>query len=119
MPQVIDYIVYRNSCVAHQRRRRRKGDTSMPQVIDAPEAVQVEQWHHDEAKTAPQVAIATSQRPRPGFLAALWSAVTSLTARHARSQSHGTHTPQRFELPIERVAREHPSLFILAMSGLS
>jgi hypothetical protein len=91
----------------------------MPQVIDAPEAIQGERWHHDEAKTAPQVAIAASQRPRPGFLAAVWSAVTSLTARHARSQSHVTHTPQRFELPIERVAREHPSLFILAMSGLS
>ena len=91
----------------------------MPQVIDAPEAVQGERWHQDEAKTAPQLAIAASQRPRLGFLAALWSAVTSWTARHARSQSHVTHLQQRFELPIERIAREHPFLFIVAMSGLS
>jgi hypothetical protein len=37
----------------------------MPQVIDTPEAVQGERWHHNEAKTAPQVAIAASQRPGP------------------------------------------------------
>jgi hypothetical protein len=119
MPQVIDYIVYRNGGVAHQRRRGRKGDTSMPQVIDAPEAVQGERWHQDEAKTAPQLAITASQRPRPGFLAAVWSAVTSLTARHPRPQPYVTHTPQQLELPIERVAREHPFLIIVGMSGLS
>jgi hypothetical protein len=78
-----------------------------------------ERWHQDEAKTSPLAASAASQHPRPGFLATMWPAVPSLTARHARSQSHGTHIPQRFELSIERIAREHPFLIIIAMSGLS
>jgi hypothetical protein len=42
-----------------------------------------------------------------------------LTARHPRPQSHVTHPQQRFELPIDRIAREHPFLFIVGMSGLS
>lgn len=93
----------------------------MPQIIDAPEAIQAERWpqHQEEEKTTPLAASAASRCERPGFLAALWSAVTSLTARHPRPQPYVTHTPQRFELPIERIAREHPFLFIVGMSGLS
>jgi hypothetical protein len=89
----------------------------MPQVIDAPDAVLEERWHQDEEKTAPLAAIAASRRARPGFLAALWAAVTALTTRHARPQSYGAHIQQPFELPMDRIAREHPFLYIKAMSG--
>lgn len=89
----------------------------MPQVIDVPEAVQEERWQRDEEKTAPQLPTIEPQRKRTSVYALLRSAVGSLIKHHPRPQSSVTHTTQRFELPIERVAREHPFLFITAMSG--
>jgi hypothetical protein len=86
----------------------------MPRVIDAPEAVQEERWLQYEEKT---VSIAASRHERPGFLAALWSAVTSLITQHARLQPHVVPIKQRFELPMDRIAREHPFLYIKTMSG--
>jgi hypothetical protein len=89
----------------------------MPQVIDAPDAVQ-EAWRHQYAeKTAPPRPIIQPQRGRTGLFTALRSGMTALLKRHPRPQSSVTHTKQRFELPIDRVAREHPFLFITAMSG--
>jgi hypothetical protein len=89
----------------------------MPQVIDAPEAVRERRWHHDEEKTAPLRPIIQPQHERTGLFTALWSGMTALLKRHSRPQPYITHTKQRFELPIERVAREHPFLFITAISG--
>jgi len=89
----------------------------MPQIMDAPEAVQVERWAWDEEKTTRQSPMPEPQRKRTGVYAVLRSAVQSLINHHPRPQLAVTHTPQRFELPIERVAREHPFLFIKAMSG--
>ena len=91
----------------------------MPEVIDAPAAVQ-EEWRppYDE-KIESLPSITQPQHERTGLFTALWSGVTRLLKRHPRLQPSVTHTKQRFELPLERIAREHPSLFILAMSGLS
>jgi hypothetical protein len=89
----------------------------MPQVIDAPQAVQAERWHAYEEKTAPLSSINESRRECHGFLATLWSAVTSWTTRHACSESYGAHIQQRFELPIDRIARKHPFIYIKSMAG--
>ena len=89
----------------------------MPRVIDASEAVQEEQWHQDEAKTVPLSSIAEPQHDCTSFLAALWFAVTSLITQHARLQLHVAPSKQRFELPIDTIAREHPFLYIKTMCG--
>ena len=89
----------------------------MSRVIDASEAVQEERWLQYEAKTAPLSSIAGLQHDCTSFLAALWSAVTSLTTWHARPQSHVAPIQQQFELPIDRIAREHPFIYIKAMAG--
>jgi hypothetical protein len=86
----------------------------MPQVIDVPEAIQEERWQPYEEKTAP--LIAQPRRRRSGFVAALWSAVVSISKRYVHPQPHVTHTKQPFELPTDRIAREHPFLYITAMS---
>ena len=89
----------------------------MPQVIEAPDAIQEEQWYQDEEKTAPQSPLVVPRRERTRVFAFVRSAVETLINRHLRPQPYVTHTMQRFELPIERVAREHPFLYIKAMSG--
>jgi hypothetical protein len=89
----------------------------MPQVIDVPEAIQEERWQPYEAKTAPLPLIVQLQRGRRGFLASLWSAVVSMSERYVRPQPRVVHTKQPFESPIDRIAREHPFLYIKAMSG--
>ena len=89
----------------------------MPQVIDAPETAQEERWQRDEEKTAPQSQMVVPQRKHSSVYALLRSAMGSLITRHPRPQADVRHPAQPFELPIERVAREHPFLFIKAMSG--
>ena len=89
----------------------------MPRVIDAPEAVQEERWHQYDEKTEPLLLVTQPQCGWTGVFTALWSGVTALLKRPAQSQPHVAHTKQRFELPIDRVAREHPFLYIKAMSG--
>ena len=89
----------------------------MPQVIDVPEAIQEERWQPSEAKTVPLPLSAQPRRRRSGFLASLWSAVVSLRERYVRPQPRAIHTKQSFESPVDRIAREHPFLYIKAMSG--
>jgi hypothetical protein len=89
----------------------------MPQVIDVPEVIQEERWQPYEEKTAPLPLSTQPRRRRGGFLASLWSAVVSMSERYVRPQPRMVHSKQPFELPIDRIAREHPFLFIKAMSG--
>ena len=91
----------------------------MPEVIDAPAAVQ-EEWRHPYGEKIESLSSITQpQHERTGLFTALRSGMTALLKRHPRPQPSVMHTPQRFELPIERIAREHPFLIIVAMSGLS
>jgi hypothetical protein len=89
----------------------------MSQVIDVPEAIQEERWQSLAEKTASLPLIARPRRRRSGFLASLWSAVVSMSERYVRPQPRVVHIKQPFELPVDRIAREHPFLFIKAMSG--
>jgi hypothetical protein len=91
----------------------------MTEVIDAPAAVQEEWQHPYDEKIDSLSSITQPHRDRRGVFAAWWSGVTRLLKHHPRLQPSVTHTKQRFELPIERIAREHPFLIIIAMSGLS
>jgi hypothetical protein len=92
-------------------------EKDMPQVMDAPEVVREERWPWDEEQTALQSSMPEPQRKRTSVYAGLRSAMKSLINHHPRPQPDVTYTTQRFELPIDRVAREHPFLFIKAMSG--
>jgi hypothetical protein len=89
----------------------------MPRVIDASVAVQEERGYPYAEKTTPLSAVAELGDECTRFLAALWSAVTSLLPQHARLQPQVAYSKQRFELPIDRIAREHPFLYIKSMSG--
>jgi hypothetical protein len=101
------------SCISGVANAKEK---SMPQVIDAPEAVQAERWHAYEEKTASLSSIDEPRPARRGFLATVWSAVTSWTTRHACSELHDAHIQQQFELPIDRIAREHPFLYVMSLA---
>ena len=84
----------------------------MPSVIDAPEMV--EQEEHTLYEEHPQVRVA-----RAGF----WRTVVQYMKRqsaHRRhrtpSSSHGSLHP--IEMPMERLAREYPTLYIQGFCGI-
>jgi hypothetical protein len=84
----------------------------MPAVIDAPEIV--EQEEHDLQEAPPQVR---------GAHAGFWRTLVQYMKRHrvhtpdgTPSSSHGA--PHPIEMPIERLARENPMLFLRVCTGL-
>jgi hypothetical protein len=87
----------------------------MPQVINAPEAVQEEQCHQYDEKTTSLRPIIQPQRRRTGLFTALWSGMTTLLTRPA--QSPRAHTTQPCELTVNHIAREQPYLYIEGLSG--
>lgn len=86
----------------------------MPHIIDAPEIVWQESCQESVKTVQPLPSTLQPQRQRAGLFAALRAAVTVLSKR---SVHRTPSVPQPFELPIDRVARQHPFLFIKAMSG--
>lgn len=89
----------------------------MLQVIDTSEASHVERWQHDAEKTAPLPGITQPAQRRIGLLGVLHAAVVSLSKRTTRPQPWVKYPQQRFELPIDRIAREQPYILIKAMAG--
>ena len=89
----------------------------MPAVMDTPEVVEHEEYalyEHDLHKEQPQVRVA-----RSGF----WRTVAQYMRRqsaHRRhrtpSSSHGSLHP--IEMPMERLAREYPTLYIQGFCGI-
>ena len=90
----------------------------MPAVMDTPEVVEHEEYaldeEHDLHTEQPQVRVAGS-----GF----WRTVVQYMRRqsaHRRhrtpSSSHGSLHP--IEMPLERLARENPTLYIQAFYGV-
>ena len=84
----------------------------MLSVIDAPELV--EQEEHDLQEEQPEVHIA-----HRGF----WPTVMQYVRRRrvhrlprTSSSPHGSLHP--IEMPLERLAREHPALYLRALSGI-
>jgi hypothetical protein len=84
----------------------------MLSVMDAPEVVEHEE--HDLQEKPPQVRVA-----RSGF----WHTVVQYVRRHrarnschTRSSSHVSLHP--IEMPMERLAREHPMLYLRVFTGL-
>jgi hypothetical protein len=90
----------------------------MPAVIDAPERVE-----HEEQAVYETHDLYEEQSPvregHPGFWHTVLQYVKRHRARHAchtRSSSPGT--PHPIEMPLERLAREHPALYLRAVSGV-
>ena len=84
----------------------------MPAVIDAPEIL--EQEEHDLYEEQPQVRAAHT-----GF----WHTLVQYVRRHRVHTSHGTQSLSHIsrhpiEMPLERLAREHPTLYLLGFCGL-
>jgi hypothetical protein len=84
----------------------------MPAVLDAPEVLEYEE--QDLHEEQPQVRIAHA-----GF----WHTVGQFVRRHrvqtptgTQSLSHISRHP--IEMPLERLAREHPTLFLRVFTGL-
>jgi len=84
----------------------------MPAVIDAPEVVEYEEQDFQEEQ--PQV-----REAHLGF----WHTVVEHVKRHrvhrlksTSSLAHVSHHP--IEMPLERLAREHPALYLRAVSGV-
>jgi hypothetical protein len=84
----------------------------MPAVIDAPERVAHEE--HDLQEEPPQVRVT-----HPGF----WHTVVQYVRRHSVHTSHGTRSSSHvalhpIEMPMERLAREHPMLYLRVFTGV-
>jgi len=90
----------------------------MPAVMDTPEVLEHEEHalyeEHDLYKEQPPVRGA-----HPGF----WHRVMQYVKRHRvhtphgmPSSSHGSLRP--IEMPMERLAREHPMLYLRVYTGL-
>ena len=84
----------------------------MPSVIDAPEILEHEE--HDLQEAQPQVRPA-----HPGF----WHTVVQYVRRHRSHTPHGTPSSSHvslhpIEMPMERLARENPRLFLQGFCGL-
>ena len=84
----------------------------MPSVIDAPEIVEYEEYDLQEA-----------QPKARGAHTRLWRTVMQYIKRHRVHTAHGTPSsrhgsPHPIEMPIERLAREHPTLFLRVYTGL-
>ena len=78
----------------------------MPAVIDAPEVVEYEE--------RPQVLVA-----RSGF----WHTLVQYMRRHKVHRLHSTPSSSHvsvhpFEMPMERLAREYPTLYLRVFTGL-
>ena len=90
----------------------------MPSVIDAPERVE-----HEEHAFYEEHAIYKEQPPvreaHPGF----WHTVLQYVKRHRVHTPHGTpsssHRPLHpIEMPADLLARQYPSLYIRAYTGV-
>ena len=88
----------------------------MPSVMDAPELVAYVETH--------DLTIETIERPqprrtRPGFwrtLAHKIATYLTLTRRERHAPSYSRHRP--FETPAALLARQYPTLYLRAMSGV-
>ena len=90
----------------------------MPAVIDAPEILEHKEHdlyeEHDLQEEPPK-----GRGAHAGFWHTLVQYVRRHRARHAchtRSSFHGT--PHPIEMPLERLAREHPALYLRAVAGV-
>ena len=84
----------------------------MPSVVDAPEII--EHAEHDLHEEPPQVR--TAHR---GF----WHTVLQYVQRHraqsaSRTRSSGRVSLHQIELPMERLAQENPTLYLLGFCGI-
>jgi hypothetical protein len=84
----------------------------MPAVIDAPEIVEQEEQDLYEAR--PQ-----AHATHPGF----WHTVVEYVRRHRVHTLHDTlssyhGSPHPIEMPMERLARENPTLFLRVYTGV-
>ena len=84
----------------------------MPSVMDAPEVVEHEE--HDLHEERPQVLVA-----RSGF----WHTLVQYMRRHrvhtsSRTRSSGRVALRQLESPMERLARENPTLFLQGFCGI-
>ena len=90
----------------------------MPSVMDAPELIEYVETHelttHELAIEPPQ-----PRGARPGFWRTLRQYVTwPRLHRHHHMPSLGRVSDPLIEAPIERLAREHPSLYLRAYMGV-
>jgi hypothetical protein len=85
----------------------------MPAVMDTPEVVEREE--HDLYEEQPQV-----HATHPG----LWHTLLQYVRRHSvhrlKSTSSLAHVSRHpIEMPLERLARENPTLFLRVFTGMS
>jgi hypothetical protein len=84
----------------------------MPAVIDAPEVVEYEEQDCQEAQPKGRGA-------RAGFWHTVGQYVRRHRARHAcHTWSSSPGTPHPIEMPLERLVREHPTLFLRVFTGV-
>jgi hypothetical protein len=90
----------------------------MPAVIDTPEILE-----YNEHDLYEEHELQEEPPKGRGAHAGFWHTVVQYVrrhrarhARHTRSSSPGTLRP--IEMPLERLAREHPALYLRAVSGV-
>lgn len=89
----------------------------MPHVIDDTDTLEhtASSSACDETH-AQALALPPSRRGRPHILAGVGRFFTALW-RLRPQEPHGTRGMQQFELPLDRLARQHPDLYLRIMTG--
>ncbi len=93
----------------------------MPSVLEAPELIDYDEYIETHELTIRELTIEQPQPrgTRPGFWRTLVHGITKrLTPTPRARQTPSCNVPRPFETPIDRLAREHQWLSILALAGI-
>jgi hypothetical protein len=88
----------------------------MPSVMDAPELVEYVETHDLTIETLAQPQ---PRRARPGFWHTLGHRIAGYFTPAPRKQiASSCHAPRPVETPAELFARQYPTLYLRALSGV-
>jgi hypothetical protein len=89
----------------------------MPQTVDTPDIAWQASCQESIKTVQPLPSTVKPGCRQTGLLVALRTAMTWLSGWRVPCTPRMVTVPQPFELPIDRVARQHPFLYIKALSG--
>jgi hypothetical protein len=90
----------------------------MPSVLETPATMRQERRQQDVPEGTAVVVASTALQPsRGGFMARLVARLTGVRKRPVQPYHWNETAPRPTEMPMERLARECPQLFLLAHCG--
>ena len=89
----------------------------MPSVLVTPETVREAQWQQDVPERPAVAPSQTVQPSRVGLMARVAALWRGTNKRPVQPYHWSENAPRPTEAPMERLAREHPQLFLIAHCG--